>query len=244
MSVTYFRSGGWQPPRDNETLQIDNGGEFTMWRSIGWAAYPPTPVGRFKGKLAKEEWTALQSEIAAATSAGDLQVPLLPDSAVEEIELDGDPDGPVVEATLGSNARPPGPWLPLVERLRGLLGSLTSHPMAAIALEVEKDGSAARLVHKGDEPIEIDLSDMTVRAIVWEGWTQHGDWHAPQKASGNGNGHKTGKKVSTGWSYDLPFEHGLKLEPGYEVVAYVTFGLSDGEEIVPVSLESPREFGG
>ncbi len=51
MIVTYRRVGGMQPPPDRELLTIDDDGSFTLWRSVGWATYPPTPVGRFSGRL-------------------------------------------------------------------------------------------------------------------------------------------------------------------------------------------------
>jgi hypothetical protein len=49
MMIHYARSGGFRPPRDREILTIEEDGAFTMWRSVGSAVHPPSPVGRFAG---------------------------------------------------------------------------------------------------------------------------------------------------------------------------------------------------
>jgi hypothetical protein len=234
MSISYSRTGGFRPPRDREILEIQDTGEFTMWRSIGWATDPPSPIGRFSGEIDEALNARLHEEAAAAAKAGNLQMKLSPDSPVETIQI-GE-----AKATVGANDEAEGPWGDVVRRLRKLLSDLTRHPQAAIALEVSKDGQTARLVHHGKEPLRLDLTAMTVRAVLWEEYDKPGDWRSPSRHSGD----MANIEAGVGWSLDLPFDHGFEVGGKREVVAYVTFTVFDAKRAVPVSLQSPRKFRG
>jgi len=225
MNVIYQRSGGRRPPRDNESLQITGDAGFTMWRSVGAATYPATAIGHFAGTLASDILDALTKQCAAAAGAGNLTLTPKPDGAQETITVDS------ARASLGANDDPAGPWQPLVTHLRQLLGDLTAQPRAAIAVQVEPDGSSARLVHLGTEPIRLDLTALTVRAVLWRNYTTLGDWRAP-------NAGLPGEITAVpGWSLDLPFDHGFTVPEGTSVRVYVTFGAFNGTVLVPVSVE-------
>jgi hypothetical protein len=226
MTITYQRSGGRRPPRDNESLRIDDEAGFTMWRSVGAATYPATAIGRFAGTLTSEAREALTQEGAAAVAVGNLSLTPKPDGALETIVVAG------VQASLGANDDPTGPWLPLVSRVRQLLGDLTAQPRAAIAVEVGQDGTSAQLVHLGTEPLRLDLSALTVRAVLWQNYATRGDWRAPNPGLfGELN-------AEPGWSLNLPFDHGFTVADGASVRAYVTFSAFNGEVSVPVSVEA------
>ena len=154
----------------------------------------------------------------------------MPGASIETVEIDG------AKSRMGANDQPNGPWSDLVEHLRTLLGTLAEHPTAAVALEVEEDGSGARLTHHGKESLRLDLSKLTVRAVLWEGGRNAGDWHGPTEHSGD----MAKIEATPGWTLDLPFDHGHEITGKGEVVAYVTFTAFDGEQPVPVSLQSPR----
>ena len=234
MKISYRRTGGWKPPQDNERLDIQDDGIFTMWRSVGWATNPATPVGRFAGRLSEGELTTLQREASSAAQAGDIQIMITPDAPVEAIQVGG------AKAVLGANDQPGGAWGPLVEHLRRLLAELTASPRAAVSVQVSDDGKKARLVHLGDEPLRLDLSTLSVRAVLWEDYDRLGDWSAPPRAAGDG--HLSDVRAGPGWSVDLPFSHGFEVRPGSAVVAYVNFVAYDGHEPVAVSLQSPHAW--
>src|SRR5215210_4848123 len=122
MSISYSRTGGWKPPRDRELIEIQDTGEFTMWRSIGWATDPPTAIGRFAGEIAEALNARLHGEAAAAAKAGDFKKTLAPDTPIETIKI-GE-----AQATIGANDDVEGPWADVVQRLRKLLHDLTKHP--------------------------------------------------------------------------------------------------------------------
>jgi hypothetical protein len=232
MLVKLARRGGRKPPRDNELLTVEDDGSFTLWRSVGWTTQPPTPVGRFAGRLAGEEWERLRAEVAAAQQAGDLQMTPRPDSSVDAIELAEGARG-----RLGNNDRPTGPWAALVATLRTLLVELTAYPQAALALEVKADGSGARLMRHGSQPLDVALDDLTVRAVQWREHAKTGDWSAPRD---NALVSRSQETTEDGWTFELPFDHGFAMEPGCEVVAYVNLAIYDNGRRVPVSLQSLR----
>lgn len=234
MKIRYTRSGGRTPPRDREILEIDTEGAFTMWRSVGSATHPPTPIGRFAGQLDAQEQKKIQQAAAKAAKAGDLKLKPPPGAATDSITV-GE-----AQARLGANDKAEGDWAGLIEGLRRLLGELTASPEAAIALKVEKRGQAARLVHQGSAEIQLDLSGLTVRAVLWEGHNKNGDWRAKELPAGADSKVKAGP----GWSFDLPFDHGFKVTSGQEVVAYVTFAAFEGERAIPVGLSTPRDNSG
>ncbi|HXT37232.1 MAG TPA: hypothetical protein VN837_16785 [Chloroflexota bacterium] len=224
MNISYQRSGGRRPPRDNESLQITDA-RFTMWRSVGAATYPATAIGHFAGTLPPDVREALGQEAAGAAGAGNLTLTPKPDGALETITVDS------VRASLGANDDPAGPWQPLITHLRQLLGDLTAQPRAAIAAHVEPDGTSARLVHLGTEPLRLDLTSLSVRAVLWQDYTTRGDWRAP-------NAGRPGETTAApGWSLGLPFDHGFTIPEGTGVRVYVTFGAFNDAVLVPVSVE-------
>ena len=227
--IYYHRSGGFKPPQDNELLEINSDGTFSMWRSVGWATYPPSPIGQFGGQLDSNKTVQLQPLVEAAAGSGNLEMMISPDSPIETIELTG------VHATLGIHDDAPGPWGALIEQVRPMLGELTAFPQAAIGVEVLPGGQSARLIHLGQEPVQLGLGNLTVRAVLWEGYTKKDDWWASK-----GNIIPTEMTARPGWQLDLPFDHGFKVTKGLEVIAYINFELFQEEQPIPVSLESRR----
>src|SRR2546429_9613990 len=65
MIVSYARIGGRVPPPDNEGLQVEDDGSFTMGRSIA------PSVGRFAGKLSADELSRRKTEAEMAAAQGD-----------------------------------------------------------------------------------------------------------------------------------------------------------------------------
>lgn len=228
MTLKYSRRGGHKPPRDMEELEIEADGTFSLWRSVGWATQPPSPVGRFKGQLDPGLNTIIEQEINQARQAGKVEIPLLPDSPVETVNLEG------AQLKLGIHDTPAGSWGALITHLRSLLGELTIFPQAAIALEITSDGQKARLVHQGTQPLQLNLQNLSVRAVLWQEYNAISDWYAPT-ANANSPQQLTASK---NWSLDLPFQHNFELKADCRVAAYVNFAALKENQETPVSLEA------
>lgn len=228
MMIRYARSGGFRPPRDREILTIEEDGSFTMWRSVGSAVQPPSPVGRFAGQLDAPTLESLKASVKAVALEGDLAIKPKPSSAVVNIETDR------VKARMGIHDEPVGSWAELAESLKGLLGKLTNSPVAAITLDVDEGGRYARLIHLGQQPLLLDLSQLEVRAVLWEGHMKVGDWSTSSGDSG-GNGQIS---AELNWEMNLPFDHHFDLAGEQTVVAYVTFSISHEDRFIPVKLTS------
>jgi hypothetical protein len=230
MKITYRRAGGHMPPPDRELLTIQDDGSFTLWRSVNTPA-----CGRFAGQLTLDQWNALQAEGAAAAQAGSMARPILPDSAIETIQV-GDS-----VARLGHTDTPDGAWGNLVTHCRSLVTDLLDAPQAAVVLEVAPGAAGARLVHRGGRPISVDLSRLAVRAVLWGGYyEQRGNWQwaAPLAPGARGErGTGPGRvEAGPGWSLDLNFAHGFTPGADEVVHTYVTFSVFDQEGLVDVSL--------
>lgn len=230
--INYTRTGGRTPPRDREMLDISSTGTFRLWRSVAFASDPPTPVGRFGGTLTATDLAQLSSLATAAQQAGDLSIKPTPGAPIETLQVAG------VTARIGAYDEPEEPWGPLFEQLRELLGSLTAAPQAALTVQVAPDGQAARLIHLGSQSLTIDLSELRVRAVLWESYNKQADWQSPASDQG--------RQIATpGWSYPLPFDHNFTIATGQEVVAYITCAITDPDQPsqpIPVALQSLRRL--
>ena len=228
MIIRYARSGGHPPPPDREILTIDEDGTFTMWRSIGSAVQPSSPVGRFAGRLDDQTLESLKSAIVEVALVGDITTKLKPGSAVVNI------DTGLVKARMGIHDEPENAWSQLVAIMKGLLKQLTTKPEAAISLTVSDDGRRAHLEHLGQQPLELDLSQLTVYAVLWEGYKIVAEW----TFSTSDSEEEIPIVVDTNWQMDLPFDHHFEPGDNQRVVAYVTFSIFNEDRLVPVRLTS------
>jgi len=228
MMIRFARSGGHRPPRDREILTIEEDGSFSMWRSIGSAVHPPSPIGRFVGQLNTQTRESLLAAVKEVSLEGDLVIKPKPGSAVVNIETDQ------VKARMGIHDEPDGPWSELAKLLQGLLGELTKCPVAAVMLDVSEGGEKARLIHLGRQPLLLDLSQLDVRAVLWEGHMKVGDW----SASGTLSAEKDKTLADVNWEMDLPFNHHFDPSSQQTVVAYVTFSVDHEGRFIPVKLTS------
>jgi hypothetical protein len=192
-----------------------------MWRSIA------TAVVRFSGKLDASELRTLQSEAEAAATAGDFSKPPAPAGSVEMIDVNGG------HASLGSNAYGEGAWGTLIDHLRRLLGELLHMPQAAIGLEVSPNARSARLVHLGEKPIAVDLSGLSVRAVLWgRGYQKLGDW----KSSLGATFGPAQVEARNAWSFTLPFDHGFTPSDDQVVHVYANFAVTEEGQRAEVSV--------
>lgn len=226
MIVNYGRTGGRRPPPDREGLRIEDDGRFTMWRSISPA------IGRFAGSLGAGELSKIKNEVQLAAAAGDLTREPARDGSVEGIDVAG------ARATLGSNDEAEGPWGVLIDHLRKLLDVLIDMPQAAVGLEVEPDGTSARLVHLGDRPLAIDLSNLAVRAVLWgRGYQKLGDWNSTDDYGEGSPAGPAQVEAAGSWSIPLPFDHGFRLGKNKVLHVYVTFAASENGNRADVTVQ-------
>jgi hypothetical protein len=220
------RIGGRVPPADNEYLDVAKDGGFSMWRSNNTGV-----AGRFAGTLDAEELAALAEDARAASAAGDLAVQPFPDDALEHVEIEG------ARAQMGGGSQVGGAWAPLVARLHRLLDELTAQPLAAVAIQVEHGGRSAALVHRGSQPLHLDLSTLASRAVLWgPDWWLLEDWRSAEGAA-------AGAAVAgPGWSQELPFGHGFEPGPDRMIQAFAELTLVERDLPVQVGLVTTSPF--
>jgi hypothetical protein len=196
---------GSQKPAVAESVEVADDGALTGWRSVSDGG-----VGWFAGRLPDGEL----AEVRAL--AGETPDPVLapPDSAQEILEREA--TGPISIA---------GSTDGLATAARQLLDRLTDFPLAAVAVSfVAPD--VARLVHRGTDPVRLDLGVVAVRATAWRGYYEPaGDWSGVVEGPGE-------VEAGPGWTYDVP----LELDAAGDVVIHLAVDLAilSGSIRVPV----------
>ncbi len=200
--LVFSRSGG-RPPADDELLELRADGTYLARRTVGGAR-----IGTFADRLGVEDMATIGGEVAVCRSSGAMWLETPRDGATETISLGEDGEA---GASLGSNARPAGPWGTLVNHLRLLIDQVADHPMAA--LELVADTGHARLVAIGVEPFDLDGATIacSVTRILGSG-VPVDRWGSA--AVDPATTPPAWQRVYPGWSYDLPFDHGIDLGPG------------------------------
>jgi hypothetical protein len=210
-----------RPPRFAETLEIRDDGTFAMRRSVSIASGLATPIGKFGGELAAAAREKVLAASAAAISEGSRTWKVLPDSPVDTVSVDG------VSATAGIRDPAEGAWGELFAVLRPMLGELTQFPVAALALEVAPGPS---VVHLGRDPLDIDLTNLGLRAVHWRGDEAIARW-SEQVNEGEA-------LAAPGWRLQLPFQHGFDALSGDRITFYATFAVDHDGRSEPVSLQT------
>lgn len=198
MLLQLHRIGG-AGTRDNERLVIEDDGGFTLWRTVATATRPATPIGRSAGELSQEDTDAVAGAVHTATGTGPgNRGGAHPGSAFDRLTIRR------VEAEVPADAQVDGSWADAYSVARRLLRELAMSPVAGVDLAISGDG--ARLVHVGAEPIELDLSELVVRAARLEDGAAVDHWECST----------AGPSVvvaEPGWFYELPFAHGFGHVP-------------------------------
>ncbi|HEX5203569.1 MAG TPA: hypothetical protein VFW27_26890 [Actinoplanes sp.] len=175
---------GSQTPAVAESVEVAEDGAISGWRGVSAGG-----VGWFAGQLPAGELAQIRALVDAAGPAPAAMPP--PDAAEEVLELAA--TGPVSIAGIGDG---PGDWALLAAVARRLLDRLTDFPRAAVA--VEPAPKLARLVHRGADPLRLDLGTVAVRATAWQGYYEPaGDWSGVIEGPGE-------IEAGPGWSYDIP----------------------------------------
>ena len=210
--LRFYRNDGSTTPATAEYVELFDDGRFTGWRSNAPA------VGWFAGGLAAAECDEVRGLIADLGGATPGRPP--PGAATETLELPG------VDPLVVTGVDGDGPLGPLVDRARRLLDEMVGSPRAAVALEVD---SPPRLVHRGTDPLQLDLSTVALRAYYWKGYYE---------PAGEASEVLAGERVEAGpgWTLDLP---ALDAPPGDDITTHVTVDLAivAGDNVVPVQVQ-------
>lgn len=213
MMLRFYRNSGRTTPATAENVELADDGSFTGWRSIAPA------VGFFAGKLPDAELSALRSAVESIADATPGLPP--PGAVVETLELPGRDPLVVSGVQIGQ------PLGALVEATRSLLDRMVDSPRAAVGLEVS---ATPRLVHRGTEPLELDLSTIQLRANFWRGY------YEPAGEAGEALGGPGRVSAGPGWSLDLP---PVTPPAGPDITTHLTVDLAimaDGN-VVPVRAQ-------
>jgi hypothetical protein len=143
--------------------------------------------------------------------------------------------------------------------LHRLLDELTDQPLAAVALQVERGGRGAALVHRGSRPLHLDLSRLASRAVLWgPNWWLLEDWRSGAAAPGGADQEAGGQAparadqeagaaagpvvAGPGWSRELPFGHGFEPGPDRMIQAFAELIVVERDLPVQVGLVATSPF--
>ncbi len=156
-TISYCRSGGGRSGVAEEEWLSAHGDEFEARRTTGVSV-----AGHFGGTLSADESERLAGAVAACEAAEPAH-PQAPRRGATSVQIDIDS----TSVHYQSGAPPSGRWARLDQVLRDLCDAIVDRPTAAIAIQATDDG--AELVHRGRDPIAVDLTGGTFVAIAFTG---------------------------------------------------------------------------
>jgi hypothetical protein len=210
--LRFHRNDGSTSPATAEYVELFDDGRFTGWRSIA------PSVGWFEGALEPPDLDDIRSALGGVA---DDPGPPPPGPTVETLEL---PDrDPLVVTGVDRD----GPLGVLVEHARRLLDAMVDSPRSAIALE---PGSPTRLVHRGTEPLHVDLSTVVLQANHWRGYYEPAGT-AQEVLSG------PSVQADPGWTFDLPSITPAPAGPDITTHLTVDFAIVANGNVVPVQVQ-------
>ncbi len=215
--VSYLRSGlGRSAVAEHEWFEAD-GSTFRASRQVAQGA-----VGRFAGELTADELNSLEEALHACEAAEPAEPPLpAPGATMVTIDIGG------TSVQFGDGDPPSGPWARLADVCERLVDAVLDRPAAAIGIVVDDDG--ARLEHRGDDELDIDLSDASFVAVAWQGWYEE---------AGRLEGRFEGDSavVGPGWSIDVPVDLTQLAGDDLTVHVIVTFTIGADREATAVQV--------
>ncbi len=226
MTVSYHRSGGGRTGvAEGEWLSVD-GDEFQAWRTTGAPA-----VGHFGGTLTAAESDRLAHAVAACEAAEPAHAPdRRPGATTVQVDINS------TSVTYGSGSPPAGPWAKLDGVLHDLCDAIVDRPTAAIGIEVSGDGT--ELVHRGRDPIAVDLTNGTFVAMAFTGW-----YHEEARSEGALAGGK--ETAESGWNAPIPIGDLPNSETaGDKVTVHVVarFTIGEGRHATQVEVAHTPEL--
>jgi hypothetical protein len=209
--LTKYHRGGGRPPRDDETLEIDDDGSFVLRRTVGGPR-----VGGFAGTISKQALTGLKRLVEAADDFEDRPTGL-PPHVLETVSTAR------ADIAIGVRSKAKGPAVKLAKRLRQLADDLTDEPLAALELGVASDGAGITLASVGSEPVEVDFGAASLTFNLSgerEELLTEGDIAGPEDARGR-------TRLDPGWTARLPIDLDVAFNPKRTLDVDIEFDLYD-----------------
>lgn len=195
--LRYQRTGGHAPAND-ELLEIDTDGAFSLRRVVGGAR-----VGEFAGNVPASALKTIKKHLADPLMAsGDPPESQMPPVVVEYITSEG------LAAEVSPEARIKNkPLASVVRVLRALAEDLTSHPQTALECSLSKDAKTVRLQAIGEGPASIQDATLTFDLFgEHEEFLRAGNLESPLPRSGP-------VELQPGWSVEITLPAELEFTP-------------------------------
>lgn len=220
MNVSYSRAGGGRAHVPEAEWLSTDGASVRAWRSVATAA------GWFDGELTGAEAARLEAAVEAAVASGP-PAPTTGRPGAVRVRIDVDMGDDALSASYGSGSTPDGPWRVLDGVLADLLDSIDDRASATITIRRDESGGY-RLVHQGDEPLDVDLAGGEFEAVAWRGWYDE---------AAAVEGVIEGSVVTAGPGWSMPLEViGLPEDPDLIVHVHARVAVSNGTTFVPVEV--------
>ncbi len=207
-------------------VEIDDEATAFAWQTAGHR------VGRFGRPLSVKERARLDRALRAARKATPATAPAgarRPGGSTEQVTADGLPD-------LIVTGTPPAGFGKLVDHLRRLLEVLAENPLAAVELEIVGSPPGAALRHVGDEPVDVRIGALTVRATVFDDGSAI-VYSADETVDAAG----VGDRLKPGWRLSLAGDLGL---PAIPPAGFATVTVGGAElDVLGDGVLRPVEFG-
>jgi hypothetical protein len=212
MLATYHRGGG-DPPKDDESLDVEEDGSFVLIRTVGGPR-----VGTFAGKIPRHAYAALARLVA---KAGDFEErPTgLPPHVMESLTTSR------ADIEVGVRAKTSNPATKLVRRMRELSEDLTAAPVAALELSVAADGSSITMTSVGSAPVEAAFGQASLTYTLFgegEELLSAGEIAGPLHA-------RTRARLDPGWTAELAITPDLQFNARRTLDVKVEFDLYDAD---------------
>lgn len=213
MVARYQRTGG-HPPRNDELLEIQDDGTFTLRRVVGG-----TVIGEFAGTLEAKARTSLERRVGTAgLEPVNVATAGMP-PVVREYITAGE-----LAAEVSPEAKIPNkPLAALARLLRELTEELTEHPVAAVEARLSDDAKTLHLSVSGERPITIRGGKLTYDLFgEQEEFLSAGRIESPFSGADPIN-------IDVGWSAEIALPEEVDFTPKKTLQVRLMLGMKYGD---------------
>jgi hypothetical protein len=205
---------------------VDRKGKFSVWRSSGRTA--GTFAGTYSGEGLHRLQEAMATQLPSVFPAKHARASTLRKVLVNR-QL----------ARFADEADLPAPWRAVIDATSSLVEVAPEVPWAAVGIEVARDGKSWRVVHRGCQPVHVDLIEAELR-VTLESTTTGQTRKSWSATSDDFHQAEPLFDLGPGASHVLPFAPGFEPAAGERVVVHLKAKMRDSfEEGIrdPVSID-------